>query len=268
MKKLIYLFSIISVSLIALTMHAMEGSYSDHEPDLNLPGDEYLLAVAQIHEAHKLPEELDKIEQALEEKDKEFAVENIKRLNSKKLANARSRNGQNVLHIVAPYADADKKNIAAVMNQVAAKLESLLFEQDSNGNTPLHLAAQLGNEEFIAVLEDNSGIKFPLEITNKEGKTPLYLAAEHGRDDILKKLIEQGADVCASAQNGMTPLIASLNGLHRSTAKVLLDQASIKRCLSYTDDQGMNALSWANLIEAGQDIIEMLIERGAKPSDE
>lgn len=268
MKKLIYLFSIISASLIAVTMHAMEGSYSDHEPDLNLTGDEYILAVAQMHEAHKLPYELGEIERALEEKDNDIAFGSINRLNSKKLADARSRNGQNVLHIVAPYGDAGTRKIATVMNKVAAELEKLLFEQDRNGNTPLHLAVQLGNKDFVTMLEEKTGIKLPLEVANKEGKTPLYCAAEHGRDDILKMLIEQGADVCASAQSGMTPLLASLNGMHHSTTKIFLDQESIKRCINYTDREGTNVLSLANDIHADQEIIEKLIELGAEPKGE
>lgn len=56
---------------------------------------------------------------------------------------------------------------------------NILCMQNSKGNTPLHLSAQLGNVELCHNMaqRDPKLVCFP----NVEGETPLFLAAVHGK---------------------------------------------------------------------------------------
>lgn len=57
----------------------------------------------------------------------------------------------------------------------------ILGLQNSKGNTPLHLAAELGNVELCgAIATRDPGL---VSSRNSEGETPLFLAAHHGKEE-------------------------------------------------------------------------------------
>lgn len=64
--------------------------------------------------------------------------------------------------------------------------------------TPLHLAASKGKMEMVKILVENGA---NLEITNSDGKTPLYSAIESSRTDIIKYLKSKGAKVTQDMLN-------------------------------------------------------------------
>jgi ankyrin repeat protein len=56
----------------------------------------------------------------------------------------------------------------------------------------------------------------------KDGATPLYVAAEFGHVDVVKRLVQAGADLEAPFQTGATPLyIAAYKG-HADVSKTLV----------------------------------------------
>ena len=73
--------------------------------------------------------------------------------------------------------------------------------QYTNGETPLHLAASLGNEPCLAAaLEAGTEV----DITDDEGLTPLHYASRSGQCAMVKRLILVGADIHKrSGQCGM-----------------------------------------------------------------
>lgn len=66
---------------------------------------------------------------------------------------------------------------------------------DTSGNTPLHNAAYLGNQQTVRDLLTSH--KYELNCTNSEDKTPLHLACTRGHVDIVRTLLlsEFGADI-------------------------------------------------------------------------
>jgi ankyrin repeat protein len=54
-------------------------------------------------------------------------------------------------------------------------------------------------------------------------RTPLHIAAANGRDEIVKYLLEKGADATAVDENGERPVEAAIQMGHTGTAKILKD---------------------------------------------
>ncbi|KAF2347393.1 Ankyrin repeat-containing domain, partial [Trinorchestia longiramus] len=64
---------------------------------------------------------------------------------------------------------------------------------DSEGNTPLHLAAQAGHPDVVSHLVNKCGGQVELDPRNSVGFTPLMKAALQGRTKIAKTLLFAGA---------------------------------------------------------------------------
>lgn len=132
-----------------------------------------------------------------------------------------------------------------------------VLSTDAQGNTLLHIAAQVGELENVKYLMEK-GLK--LTTRNKHGETPIHLAvkagfwfilkfaleqgidvvklddeakgdfntllhcaAEGGNIDIVKYLIENGADVNKFNSDGTTPLMAAAEKSWVDVAKILID---------------------------------------------
>eukprot|EP00435_Cladocopium_sp_Y103_P062740 s2397_g24.t1 len=122
---------------------------------------------------------------------------------------------------------------------------------DSDGVTPLHIAAENGHTEVLQCLL--KGRASPHSVTEK-GQSPLLMAAEQGHhdavavlltaDDILgdqriaalqvavdkgfldvvRCLLKARIDVNATKENGMSPLFISASKGHLAIVQALLDQ--------------------------------------------
>ena len=78
--------------------------------------------------------------------------------------------------------------------------------------------------------------------------TPLATAIAKGDVETVKKFIEYGADVNEKS-NGMTPLMIAARYNQVEIIKVLLDKGAN---LKLTDDKGLSALRYAELSNATQ----------------
>eukprot|EP00698_Gefionella_okellyi_P026280 TRINITY_DN9949_c0_g1_i1.p1 TRINITY_DN9949_c0_g1~~TRINITY_DN9949_c0_g1_i1.p1 ORF type:complete len:588 (-),score=125.34 TRINITY_DN9949_c0_g1_i1:6-1736(-) len=86
--------------------------------------------------------------------------------------------------------------------------------------TALHLAAADDVEIVKLLLEAGANVNAP----DGSGLTPLWIAAQFGRTDICDALVKGGADVnvVALTRGHATPLLAALVGAYADTARVLL----------------------------------------------
>ena len=73
--------------------------------------------------------------------------------------------------------------------------------KDTNGWTPLHLAALNGQKETTEIL-----IAEGADVNTGDKITPLHYAAQYGEMEIVELLISKGADVNAKGDAGDTPL--------------------------------------------------------------
>jgi hypothetical protein len=97
-------------------------------------------------------------------------------------------------------------------------------EQDNDGRTPLHFAAQFGVEDVAeALIAKNADTN----AKDRFGCSPLHLAAEKGHMNLVDLLLSAGADVHARANYGTARDAAEANG-HRAVARRLEYRASAK----------------------------------------
>ncbi len=91
---------------------------------------------------------------------------------------------------------------------------------DSEGNAPLHLAAQASKADSLHILILTG--KANVETPNKDGETPLHTAARVGSLACVRALIKVGnANVDALDSNGNTPLHAALLKDHTKCIRFL-----------------------------------------------
>jgi hypothetical protein len=131
-----------------------------------------------------------------------------------------------------------------------------------------------------------------VNLRDKNGTTPLNFAAEHGTDTILRMLLDAGADVNAederpgSGKVNRTAMSSAISMGEASIVKLLLDAGahaascllSTAICHAYYGEHTYCPASYRNIGRSyyerrgsrGQycDIIKMLLDAGATPTDE
>ncbi|MCF2133849.1 hypothetical protein SAMN04487769_1372 [Burkholderia sp. b14] len=108
------------------------------------------------------------------------------------------------------------------------KVAALLADQpktdlgklDRAGENAMMLAALNGETELVKQLIEKGA-----EV-NKSGWTPLHYAATTGQDEVVKLLIDHSAYIDAASPNGTTPLMMAARGGHITTVKLLLDEGA------------------------------------------
>lgn len=91
-----------------------------------------------------------------------------------------------------------------------------------NAWTPLMYGAHSGHVEVTKFLLGHTGAG-AVDERNKEGATALYLAARNGHRDVVRELIEAGADVNATTKTARAPLHCATMNCHAGVVELLLD---------------------------------------------
>lgn len=86
--------------------------------------------------------------------------------------------------------------------------------------TPLHAAAQIGWLGYVIYLLGKN--EFDIEAQDDKMNTPLLWAATAGHADIVKHLIERGANPEAEEEDGLKPLHQAASRNHAEVVKLLL----------------------------------------------
>ncbi len=160
-------------------------------------------------------------------------------------------------------------------------------EISSNGETPLHMASRFGNLEMVKFLISKGADPLAETTANEtplyyaiEGEhldvvkllleyedvnrgfswgTYLHLASRLGNAEIVKSLIEKGANVNARNNLGKTPLHYAIESCDVETTKVLLENRAKPNVF---DNNGKAPIHY--VAELGNmELMELLIERGA-----
>ncbi|KAF4347469.1 hypothetical protein G4B88_026650 [Cannabis sativa] len=167
-------------------------------------------------------------------------------------------------------------NPLAVRVQILLRLHSVLsYKPNNKGDTPLHVAARLGNESFAMVLIDHA--REPCHINdytsllkkvNHVGNTALHEAVLNGHFKIVERLIDEDPTLTNLVNNaGESPLFLAVDRGFYDIASIILDTFPI---CSLLGRKGMNFMHAAviRLYDPGNLVPTMIRENCYKGEDE
>lgn len=141
---------------------------------------------------------------------------------------------------------------AAVCIQAAPNTMKLISRQE------VAEAALSGNK---ALIETALKQKFDVNAANSDKRTALMFAAFNAQTDIVKMLIDAGADVNQQDAGGTSPLMFAASAPNGSAAVVLLLDAGAEINMIDSNEH-FTALMWA-AAEGQAENVKLLLERGA-----
>lgn len=129
---------------------------------------------------------------------------------------------------------------------------------DSYGRTPLSWAAQRGNENVVKLLiENGADINSKATATFINGCTPLWFAAQNGHTAAVKMLLaEDGIELDSKILDGQTPLSRAARNGHAAVVKLLLMKGAD---YSSNDNEGRTPLNWAAK-NRHKDVVEAIVK--------
>ncbi len=114
--------------------------------------------------------------------------------------------------------------VAGQTEKVMSKIrenDGLLQAHNTDGWTPLHLAAFFGHRGLAQTLLDR-GALVDARSANAMKNTPLHAAAAGGKTDLVQALLQGGADVNARQEGGWTALHAAAQAGNRPLVEALI----------------------------------------------
>ena len=127
------------------------------------------------------------------------------------------------------------------------------------GWTPLHVASMGGHEEVVRLLLEHGA---DVHAQKKDGDAALHLATVHRRDKVMRVLLEHGAHVNAHGKHNSTPLHRAARGCLARAAKLLLEHGADVNARGHNGGTPLHCAS----IHGFDGLARMLLEHGADRS--
>lgn len=140
----------------------------------------------------------------------------------------------------------DKALLDAARNGRLSRVMDCLDEganieaKNTRGYTPLHQAAWKGHIDVVQYLVLQKGAR--LDSTDNWKQTPLVISVRDYKHDVMRFLIDQGADVSAKTKRGKTALLRAIEYGNKIAIDCLLEKGAD---INVKDNEGKNALIYA-----------------------
>ena len=161
------------------------------------------------------------------------------------------------LHFATSISDNDEEIIQNLLGEKNANVA----KKDQYGNTPLHLAADDKMAEIL--LKNGAGANDK----NDDGQTPLFCVVEGGETPcisnnkkIAKVNLKYGADINLEANNGYTPLYGAIHDEKPEMIKFLIENGAD---INKKTDGNTPLHAALQCEEDGFECLEILLENGA-----
>jgi ankyrin repeat protein len=161
----------------------------------------------------------------------------------------RDERGQSALHVASR---AGGQEIVEALLDAGA----LADVTDLMGRTPLMLAALGGHDAAVDAL---LRLGAQPEVVDAYGWTPLHLAVRSGKGEVAERFLALGVDVNRPTREGTTPLMCAAQ--RAPMAQLLIDAGAH---LDAQTSMGRTALMLAAASRSGSEVVELLLEFGAK----
>ncbi|KAL5349551.1 hypothetical protein ACLOAV_005846 [Pseudogymnoascus australis] len=122
--------------------------------------------------------------------------------------------------------------------------------------TPLFAASWKGNIDVVKVLLEHGA---DVTVANDNRVTPLNTASISGHVDVVKVLLEHKADVTVANDSGWTPLNSASSNGHVDVVKVLLEHSADVTVANNNEWTPLNTASLSGHV----DVVKVLLEHGA-----
>lgn len=150
--------------------------------------------------------------------------------------------------------DNDVQAVRSVCSKVNVDLENIL-NASANGFTPLYIACQEGNLEIVRLMID-AGAEIDLPIL-PDLDTPLLISVVRGNIPVFRELVQRGADINKPNKENITPFLMAIKLKHT----VIIDEFLNNPALNinfHTDDTEsflIYAIRWGE-VETARKLIE------------
>jgi len=134
--------------------------------------------------------------------------------------------------------------------------KKVLDQADGNGATPLSVAAYHGYNRIVAALLDRGAV---VDQATYHGRSPLIVACEENKRDTVELLLARGANIefrSGFLQTGYTPLHISTYFGHVDLVRLLLDHGADAKCM---DRRGYTPLQLA-CRHGHVDVVELMFD--------
>ena len=160
-------------------------------------------------------------------------------------------------HLLYDALDNKHTEVAKLLLTNGSKVNS---EVGLHVNTPLHFAVRNGDIEIVKMLLDRGA---DVDAINLYNVTPLHIAVESKKVEIVELLLNHGACVNARNCNSSTPLLLAAKEDSEEIVKLLLKHgADVNSAYTCTSSEGYTPLCLA--VKGGHEkVVQLLLECGA-----
>ncbi|GMT18989.1 hypothetical protein PFISCL1PPCAC_10286 [Pristionchus fissidentatus] len=171
-------------------------------------------------------------------------------LNFKANSNLSDSHGRACIHLAAYHGDECIETIARYADQIDL--------QDSDGRTPLMLAASQGQMDSVQMLVSRGA---DIDAIDEQGRTALMLGAIHGHLAIVDLLLSMGADEGHKDNDGATALHYAVRHKCVELTRALATTSTVSTCDSQGNTPLIVAAEYPNV-----EVISVLLHCGSSPS--
>ena len=138
----------------------------------------------------------------------------------------------------------------------------VLDQADGNGVTPLSVAAYHGYNRIVAALLDRGAV---VDQATYHGRSPLIVACEENKRDTVELLLARGANIefrSGFLQTAFTPLHISTFYGHVDLVRLLLDHGADAKCMDRDGYSPLQLACWCGYDNVVQLMFDLKEERG------